>query len=148
MLQEITIKPANATDRQAVLDLLQSQNLPTQDLPAKLENFILAKENGKVIGTIGLEIHGKYALLRSLAVDSTQQGNGLGKTLYKTALELAGQKKVQEVFLITTTAAPFFKKLGFKQIKRTDAPPQIAATAQFTTICASTGVVMYKKVGS
>jgi amino-acid N-acetyltransferase len=131
MLQEITIAPANATDRQSVVALLQSQNLPTQDLPARLENFILAKENGKVIGTIGLEIFGKYALLRSMAVDSSQQGNGLGKTLYKSALELAHQKKVQEVFLITTTAAPFFKKLGFTQTKRTDVPSPIAATAQF-----------------
>ncbi len=146
MLQEITIIPANPTDRTAVIELLQSQNLPTQDLPARIENFILAKENGKVTGSVGLEIYGKYALLRSLAVATAHQGNGLGKTLYKAALELAQNKKVQELYLITTTAAPFFKKAGFMQIKRTDAPASIAATAQFTTICASTGIVMSKKL--
>lgn len=146
MLQEIIITLANPTDREAVIKLLQAQNLPTQDLPARLENFIIAKENGKVIGSTGLEIYGKYALLRSVAVDATYQSSGIGKTLYKTALELVQNKKVQELFLITTTAAPFFKKLGFSQIKRTDAPAAISATAQFTTICASTGVVMHKKV--
>src|SRR5690349_13805841 len=146
MLQEITITLASPADRTAIAALLESQKLPTQDLPARLENFILAKENGRITGTVGLEIYGKYALLRSLAVDSAHQGNGLGTTLYKTALELAQNKKVQELFLITTTAAPFFKKAGFTQIKRTDAPASIAATAQFTTICASTGTVMKKKV--
>jgi amino-acid N-acetyltransferase len=146
MLKEITITPANPADRQAVGELLQSQKLPTQDLPARLENFMLVKENGKIIGSVGLEIYKNYGLLRSLAVDASQQGNGLGKTLYKTALELAQQKKVQELYLITTTAAPFFKKLGFTQIKRTDAPAPIAATAQFTTICASSGVVMHRKI--
>jgi amino-acid N-acetyltransferase len=146
MLQEITITPANPADRPAVVELLASQKLPTQDLPARLENFMLVKENGKVIGCVGLEIHSKYALMRSLAVEASQQGNGLGKTLYKTALELAQQKKVQELFLITTTAAPFFKKLGFSQIKRADVPAPIAATAQFATICASSGIVMRKKV--
>jgi amino-acid N-acetyltransferase len=146
MLKEITITPANPADRQAIVELLQSQKLPTQDLPARLENFMLVKENGKIIGSVGLEIYKNYGLLRSLAVDASQQGNGLGKTLYKTALELAQQKKVQELYLITTTAAPFFKKLGFTQIKRTDAPAPIAATAQFTTICASSGVVMHRKI--
>jgi amino-acid N-acetyltransferase len=126
--------------------LLASQKLPTQDIPARLENFMLVKENGKVIGSVGLEIYSKYALLRSLAVDASQQGNGLGKSLYKTALELAQHKKVQELFLITTTAAPFFKKLGFSQIKRADVPAPIAATAQFTTICALSGIVMHKQV--
>lgn len=146
MLQEIIITPANPADRPAVVELLQSQNLPTQDLPDRLENFILAKENGKVIGSVGLEIYGKYALLRSLAVEAAFQSGGIGQTLYKTALEVAQTKRVQDLYLITTTAAPFFKKAGFTQIKRTDAPAPIAATAQFTTICASTGVVMHKKV--
>jgi amino-acid N-acetyltransferase len=146
MLQELIITPAKPADRPAVVALLESQQLPTQDLPSRLENFILAKENGKVIGSAGLEIYGRYALLRSLAVDASYQNSGIGKTLYKTALELAQSKKVQEVFLITATAAPFFKKAGFTQIKRSDAPAPIAATAQFTTICASTGIVMRKKV--
>ena len=146
MFQEITITPATIADRSEIVALLQSQKLPTEDLPSPLENFIVVKENGKVIGSVGIQLYGKYALLRSLAVDSAHQGNGLGKALYKAAIELASNKKVQELFLITTTADPFFKKLGFLQIDRKAVPAPIQASAQFSSICPASSTVMSKKL--
>src|SRR5207253_3154887 len=107
------IDRASTTDRAAIIHLLRSCNLPTIDLPATLENFVIIKNADSVIGTCGMEIFDTVALLRSLAVSANFQGKGLGNSLYEAALNLAKEKDVKEVFLITNTAAAFFTKLGF-----------------------------------
>ncbi len=146
MIQDITTTLATADNFENVTALLQAQKLPAQDLPATLENFIVAKENGKLIGSVGLQIYKPFALLRSLALESGHQNKGLGKILYKAAHKLALDSQVQELFLITTTAAPFFERLGFSQIERHTVPAAIGATAQFSSICPASGIVMWRRI--
>jgi amino-acid N-acetyltransferase len=47
-----------------------------------------------------------------------------------------------DVYLLTTTAAPFFEKLGFSVVDRTAVPPEVAAAPEFAAICPSTAIVM------
>ncbi len=133
-------------DREAILSLLASVNLPTEDLPQNLSHFIIAREDDKVVGSAGLELYGKYALLRSLAVAPAKQGTGLGKSLYQQAMQLAAEQGVKEVYLITTTAAPFFEKQGFTKVVRSSIPIAIQKTAQFSSICPSTATIMQKPI--
>ena len=141
-----TLQKAIATDRTNVLNLLNALHLPTVDLPSSLDNFIIAKETNTVIGTGGIEQFGQVALLRSLAVATDQQGKGLGDLLYLALMELAESKGVHQVFLITNTAADFFAKRGFTKIERTLVPEVIQNTAQFTSVCPSSAIVMYKEI--
>ena len=64
----MNILEASAAQRDAILLLLQSQNLPTEDLPPTLQDFYVAVEDDKVIGLIGLERYGRFGLLRSMVV--------------------------------------------------------------------------------
>ncbi len=133
---------AQASDRPALVALLTAVHLPTEDLPPNLDAFLLAKEEEDVVGSVGLELHGACALLRSLAVAPQAQGTGLGKRLYEAAMQLAAGKGIREVYLVTTSAAPFFEKRGFTKVERSRVPPALGATRQFSGLCPASATVM------
>ena len=141
-----TIQLATSADRANMVDLLESLHLPTVDLPLMLDNFVIAKEKEIVVGCGGLELYESIALLRSLAVATHFQGQGLGNLLYRAVLDLAQEKGVQEVYLITTTAADFFLKQGFQKVERTQVPTAIQQTAQFTSVCPSSATIMQRTI--
>jgi amino-acid N-acetyltransferase len=139
-----TIQSASTADRPAIISLLEEAGLPTRDLPDSLEHFLVGKVEEKVIGTVGLELLGGAALLRSLAVVASRQGTGLGKQLYQAALAHAADLGMESVYLITTTADRFFEKQGFQRIERITTPAAVQATAQFSGVCPSSAIVMEK----
>ncbi len=141
-----SIQLAIADDRAAIIDLLESLHLPTVDLPVSLDNFVIAKEKEMVVGSSGLELYGSVTLLRSLAVATHLQGQGLGNLLYRAALDLAQEKGVAEIYLITTTAANFFLKQGFRKVERAQVPTAIQQTAQFASVCPSSATIMQKDI--
>lgn len=126
--------------------LLESAGLPAGDLTAAhLGSFRVAGGgDGRLAGGVGLEIVGGAALLRSLVVDPGQRGTGLGHALVESALELAREHGVAEVWLLTTTADRFFERLGWRRAERATAPAGIRATAEFSTICPSSSVCMVR----
>jgi amino-acid N-acetyltransferase len=132
-------------DIDAVLSLLAECRLPDQDLTeAKMETFLLLKDGGLLIGSIGIEAFGKAALLRSLAVQEGQRGIGLGKALLAACESLATERGVGELYLLTTTAEEFFAAHGYQRIERGAAPPAIQNTGEFQTICPSSAACMRK----
>lgn len=136
--------PAVAGDRPAIESLLVAADLPHQDFAAHLEHFRVAREAGRLVGAVGLEVHGKTGLLRSLVVDPSQRGRGLGLALTEDILAYARELDLQQVYLLTTTAADFFPKFGFTRCQRDDAPEEIRATEEFASLCPSTAVCMVK----
>ncbi|SDM19385.1 amino-acid N-acetyltransferase [Catalinimonas alkaloidigena] len=138
-------EPAQAADRAGLISLLQTVQLPTEDLPPSLEHFLVAKEGESVVGSVGLERYEHIGLLRSLAVHPDQQGSGLGQALYEAALRHASAHGITDLYLITTTAAPYFARRGFREIARDQVPMAIRHTAQFTGVCPSTATVMRKE---
>jgi amino-acid N-acetyltransferase len=133
---------AEPTDERQIRTLLFNSSLPFQDIQEHISHFITARNEDELIGCIGLEVHGKYGLLRSLAVVENYRGNGIGEILCKRLLEYAQQRSVQEVYLLTTTAADFFRKRGFSNVDRSDAPGEIKATLEFTSLCPSSSTLM------
>ncbi|MBZ0303665.1 MAG: GNAT family N-acetyltransferase [Anaerolineae bacterium] len=78
-----------------------------------LPNFYLAEVDGEIVGCAALEIYSrKLAEIRSLAVSPTMQGMGIGKMLVNACVELARQKYILEVMVITSNEQ-FFKAVGF-----------------------------------
>ncbi len=146
MNPEYQLQKARPQDRQAIINLLTNVGLPTGDLPESLDSFMVAGKAGQLVGSVGLERFGDYALLRSLAVDPVQQGTGLGKALYQAAMQLAAETGIREVYLITTTAAPFFAQKGFTYVDRSLVPATIRSTAQFSGLCPSSATVMNRSV--
>ena len=65
------------------------------------------------MGCAALEVYSKkLAEIRSLAVSPKVQGMGIGKMLVNACVELAHEKKILEVMVITSNEQ-FFKAVGF-----------------------------------
>jgi amino-acid N-acetyltransferase len=146
MTSAIAIEPARATDLGGVLDLLQRSKLPTDDLERHLDTTLVARQNGAVVGSAALELYGTGALLRSVAVDAALRGQGLGHQLTDAALALARDKRVQTVYLLTTTAGDFFPRFGFRQIARADVAPPVQQSVEFTSACPASAQVMAREL--
>ncbi len=125
-----------------VATFLAGAGLPANDLPEDLPHFFKAEIGNALAGTVGLEMYGRFALLRSLAVSERFRSQRIGEQLYGAALKYAVENGVRELFLITTTADRYFAKFGFAGIDRETAPPEIRQTAQFRDICPSSATVM------
>jgi amino-acid N-acetyltransferase len=143
---ECTLQPAVPQSRAGIVSLLQAVHLPAADLPQTLDAFFVAEKAGSVVGSVGLELYGDYALLRSLAVHPQQQGTGLGGALCQAAVNLALLKGIREMYLITATAAPFFEKRGFQPVDRLNVPIAIRRTTQFSRVCPSSATVMRRSI--
>ena len=140
---------AEPGDLPQILQLLERANLPTDDLgPELLGVFLVARRDGRVIGSGGLEPFGDIALLRSVAVDPTARGSGLGSRIVQALERKAEHLGIDNVFLLTTTATEFFRAQGYAATPREGAPAPIRTSTQFSTLCPDTAVFMHKAIGS
>ncbi len=148
--EDIRIERFSQGDEEDLMELLSQAELPTQDLTLeKLKHFLFAKGmEGSVIGAIGVELYQDVGLLRSLVVHPSYRGKGLGKRLTREAESFAQQKSIKTLFLLTTTAAEFFPKLGYQVIQRDRAPLSIAKTEEFKNICPVSAVCLFKNLES
>ncbi|MGE3178327.1 MAG: arsenic resistance N-acetyltransferase ArsN2 [Vicinamibacterales bacterium] len=145
-MTNIVIEPASPRERDAVLDLLADQRLPTAGLSEHWETTLVARSGERVVGSAALELYGPGALLRSVAVAGDSRGHGLGRALTHAALELAARRGVSELFLLTTTAEDFFPKFGFQPIARAEVPEAVRQSIEFTAACPSSATVMRKRL--
>lgn len=131
----------------ALRELLAGAGLSAADIdePA-LRNFLVCREGAALVGSVGLDLAGRDAMLRSLAVAPARRGQGLAKSLVAAAEDLAVRRGVQDLYLLTTTARDFFLRRGWADAPRAAAPPAIAALPQFASLCPSTSAFMRKTV--
>ncbi len=142
-----TIRPAS--DREAIRRLLDSCGLPTADLAADPgPRFLGAFKEKSLLGTVGLEIYGETALLRSLAVDSGHRGCGLGRRLLAAAEREALNQGVTRLYLLTTTAEAFFRSRGYRGSGREEAPEAIRRTSEFSTLCPRSAALLFKELSA
>ena len=146
MNTQITLQKATLASLPAMHRFLTGMKLPVSDLPADVSGFTLAFDDTELIGTAGMEILGLVGLLRSVAVAETYRNRQLGRQLFAAALDHARLQGIQEVFLITDTAADYFEKNGFQRVVRSEVPAEIAGTAQFSGLCPSSAVVMRRSI--
>ena len=131
----------------AVRRLLADAELPTEDLTAAhLPHFFGCGDEDALQGVIGLELCGEDALLRSLAVHAATRARGCGRALVEKAERHAREQGVRRLYLMTTTAADFFARLGYKELERNEAPASIRATSEFSALCPASSKLMMKEL--
>ena len=144
-MSEVTLAPFQAHDEEGLEQLLEAAELPTEDLTGEvLEDFLIARASHDVVGAAGIEHYDDVALLRSVVVREDMRGTGLGKRLVEAMEEGARQAGVRELYLLTTTAADFFARLGYQPVAREAAPAGIQGTRQFGDLCPSSSAFMKK----
>lgn len=142
----IALRSATAADLPAVRALLEASLLPVDDLAADLLSEFLLAEDSALLGVVGLEGTGSARLLRSLAVAERAQGQRLGHRLLQ-AIELRARAQGAEaVFLLTTTAEPFFAHAGYLRVPRESAPAGLKLLAEFSNVCPSNAACMRKQL--
>jgi N-acetylglutamate synthase-like GNAT family acetyltransferase len=141
------LSPASPRDAEAIRRLLAQNALPRDDIDAHLGDFIVAKVGDEIVGVAGLEIAGDAALLRSVAVRDDFRGSGMGRLLCERALARAKQRGATAIYLLTTTAADFFKqKLDFTALDRSAAPKAIQQTYEFREACPASACLLARKL--
>jgi amino-acid N-acetyltransferase len=131
--------------RATALALLEAEGLPVSDLTdAHLEHFLFAGSDESPTGLVGVELYGANALLRSLVIAQSARSKGLGSTLVQHIEEYAASRQVCSIYLLTTAAEAFFKRLGYERIARSRAPPAIQQTCEFASLCPASSAFMAK----
>lgn len=125
-----------------VLALLRQASLPTAGVEEHFANFMIAEQDGRVVGAIGLEIYGDTALLRSAVVAPEHRNTGIGSGLFSRAHQLATEHKVRRLLLLTDTAEKYFRSKGFETISATSVQGPVTSSVEFTGACSSTAVCM------
>lgn len=92
-------------------------------------NFWIAKDDGKVVGTIALlDIGNNQGALRKMFVDEAYRGKDIAKRLLDNLFAWAKQKAFNEIYLGTTEkfvrAQRFYEKNGFVEINKSHLPAQ------------------------
>jgi amino-acid N-acetyltransferase len=133
--------------KSTAVSLLYSQGLPVSDLTDEhLEHFFFIGSDGSPTGLVGVELYGSDALLRSLVVAETARTQGIGSALVQHAEEYASSRRVGTIYLLTTTAEKFFKRLGYERFDRSQAPPSIERTREFAGLCPTSSAFMIKRL--
>jgi amino-acid N-acetyltransferase len=122
--------------------LLQEVGLPGAGVREHFQHFWVARADDGIVGCAGLEPYGPSALLRSVAVASTHRGRGLGRALTARILEEARRRGIARIFLLTETAADFFRAFGFSPVGRDVVDAGVRQSIEFTTACCPSAVCM------
>jgi amino-acid N-acetyltransferase len=144
----MVIEKATARDLPGVHSLLEQHHLPLAGVDDHVQTMLVAREGMQIVGTAALELYADGALLRSVAVDTSQQGRRLGHQLTEAALHLARARGAGEIFLLTTTAEKFFPKFGFEPITRDEVPASVKASVEFQSACPASAIVMRKRLSN
>ncbi|MBO4512185.1 MAG: GNAT family N-acetyltransferase, partial [Victivallales bacterium] len=95
--------------------VLKQQILPRSeaDIAASLDDFIIARKGGRIIGTVALRDFGNgLEEVRTLTVASECEGRGLGTRLVSAVIELARARNAGRIFTLTMRPN-IFLRLGF-----------------------------------
>lgn len=119
-LDDVTIRKAAPKDIASIKAFIEEfiedgDVLPrtVDEIEELLPTFFVAMRGDDIVGCVTLEIYSwKLAELRSLCVSPSVRGRGIGKRLVRTCLELARERKVLEV-MVVTRSEEFFKTCGF-----------------------------------
>jgi len=94
------------------------------EIATNIRSYTIAIKDEKVIGYGALHIHTKeLAEIRSLIVEKTFRGTGIGGKIVKKLLEEAKSLKLKDIFTLTYEKE-FFEKLGFCEIPKESLPEQ------------------------
>ena len=142
------IRNATSADLSAVESLLSASDLPLDGVRDNFFSFVVAEDEGKIAGAIGLEEFGSVALLRSAVVSAEHRGSGIGRRLVEQVLERAEEAGIEDLYLLTTTAEKYFPRFGFTRTTRSAVPEALKASAEFQGACPDTAVVMTRRFGA
>jgi amino-acid N-acetyltransferase len=123
---------------------LAAAGLPFEDVFEQDRTFFRVEDDAGLIGFGGWEGVGSDRLLRSLVVAPPRRGKGLGRTAVALIEAEARSAGTERLHLLTTTAAPFFRALGYRDAERAGAPGTIRGSREFSSLCPASAAYLVK----
>jgi arsenate reductase len=138
--------PVNATDP-GLRAALAEAGLPIDDLaePGR-ELYAYETLDGERAGYGGFERYGAELLLRSIVVLPGARNRGIGSGILALLMRRAFDQGARRAWLLTTGAADFFERAGFRQIERAQAPSAILDTQQAKILCPASAVLLGRAI--
>lgn len=134
-------------DDPALLAALEAAALPIDDLTEPGRSFFAYRTSaGDHVGFGGYQALGENALLRSIVVLPAFRARALGRNLTALLQRRAFDAGARRAWVLTTSTAPFFEKIGFKPVARDDAPAAVLATRQARELCPSDAALLARTI--
>jgi amino-acid N-acetyltransferase len=116
-----------------VTALVTAAHLPPWGIDEHLHNFVVAEQDGRIVGCGGYEAYpaGECALVRSMAVDESLRGSGLGSRILAWVEEQATSKGMTHLFLFTMGAHDFYLRFGWADATLDDIPEAAHGSTQY-----------------
>ncbi|SDY08128.1 N-acetylglutamate synthase, GNAT family [Geodermatophilus africanus] len=128
-----TLRPLTPADVPDLLRFLTCADLTGSGLrdPA-VRLWVLRDATGQVQGSAGYELSedGRQALIRSVAVDASRRGEGLGLRLAGFTLQRAAEEGARQAWLFSRHRGAFWRRLGFEPADRDALARVLAGTHQ------------------
>lgn len=138
------IRSAVASDWPEIEWLLVDAGLPLAGAREAMERFFVVENDGKVVACAALEAYTEAWLLRSVAVRADRRGTRVGARLVHHIISRIDTDR--PIVLLTTTAADWFTRFGFRPVERNAIPPSVTESIEFRGACPSTATIMMKEV--
>lgn len=138
--------PLAAWEREGLKAALVKAGLPADDIADPHRLFWRFETRASIpAGFGGLEIHNGAALLRSVVTLPPVRRIGVGSAIV-AALEIEARAlKCRAIYLVTTSEALFFRRLGYTACSRSDVPQAIRKSSHFSALRCASGTVMVKQ---
>lgn len=142
----LNFHPAEDNDLPEIKQLLEEHHLPVSDIDSSEISFFVLREGHRLLACAGVEHFGSDGLLRSVAVLPELTGKGIGSAFIDYLLPEVRNLRIDALYLLTETAEAFFSGKGFEKIDRNKVPSLVNSSTEFSELCPSTAVCMYKKI--
>jgi amino-acid N-acetyltransferase len=126
----VAIRPAKTSDIKVIRKLIDEYSAgrrllqkETVTLFESVQEFTVAEENGVVVGCGALHVLWEdLAEVRTMAVDQSLRGKGVGHLILENIISRAHAIGVKRLFCLTFETA-FFARHGFEEIQGTPVDP-------------------------
>jgi amino-acid N-acetyltransferase len=139
---EPSFRTASPADLPKIVEFLTASGLPVKGVKAHIDGFLVALQDGRLIGCAGLERYGSAALLRSVAVANSHRRKKVARRLVAQLIEIARDDGIESLVLLTTSAAGYFERFGFQTISRAEVPAAVHVSVEFQGACPASASVM------
>jgi amino-acid N-acetyltransferase len=107
-------------DSAAVRSLLSRAGMIDYGLESSASCYIMAYDGSPAVGVIGVETKVTVALVRSLLVLVQFRHRGIATELFAAARKAAHTRGARELYLLSTEAPSFWKRMGFAEVPVAD----------------------------
>ncbi|MER2606549.1 MAG: arsenic resistance N-acetyltransferase ArsN2 [Siculibacillus sp.] len=137
------LRPITAAD-EGLSAALRAEGLPVADLDAPDQRFFVGLDDGAPRVWGGWSGRGEDRLLRSVVVAPSARGRGLSRALVEALAAAAAEDGARRLWLLTTSAADVFARLGWSRVERAEVPPNLLAHPQFAGLCPASAACMVR----